>query len=300
MSVYPPPINQEPLSIFNTIDFTDSSGDSITREFADKNYLKFPIAQGTENLFNTNLTGILDVTGNILINGSNTNGITFTDGSRLTTANISGNISGNAYPTHYTWYSNETYNTLDGNLGGSLFTFGNVTAPITYGRTNNDGFYTEGMGSYFDWYIAPKNSLPNFRSNNTNNGVGNVTVVAFTGDGAIGQLEFNNNLGVAIAFGKGVYGGVSASDGVVGNQYVDYTTAYNYLTIHGSANIGNVFGRHTEFTWDPVGNVLVNPSYTSCVCQLTGNMTAGFIQQMILTIVPQVPRIPTVQTPSMP
>jgi hypothetical protein len=55
MSINPPP--DQNLSIFNPIDYLSSSTDGITREFADNNYLKFPIAQGAETIPVLNVSG---------------------------------------------------------------------------------------------------------------------------------------------------------------------------------------------------------------------------------------------------
>lgn len=78
MSEYLPPNNIEPLSVFNPINFVNLT-DSITQAFADKNYLKYPNAQGTENLQNIN------VGGDITIIGSG-NFVEYPDGTKQTTA----------------------------------------------------------------------------------------------------------------------------------------------------------------------------------------------------------------------
>lgn len=53
MSAYPPPT--QILSLFNPLDFETDTAD-ITVGYLDANYLKFPIAQGLENLQKTNIT----------------------------------------------------------------------------------------------------------------------------------------------------------------------------------------------------------------------------------------------------
>lgn len=57
MSEYNPPNNIEPISIFNTLNFRYAS-DSVTIDYANKHYLKFPNAQGTENLQAINVNGL--------------------------------------------------------------------------------------------------------------------------------------------------------------------------------------------------------------------------------------------------
>jgi hypothetical protein len=162
MSVYPPPTNEEPLSIFNPLDYIFPT-DAITREFADKNYLKFPIAQGTENLFDTNVTGTLDVTGNIVINTVG-NGITFPDNTRQTTASALSPLSPNPAGTY-------TNSTVTINAFGQVTnaSSGVNTLSYTYISSNssttswnfklNDattsGYTGEGvkLGKVFDYYV---------------------------------------------------------------------------------------------------------------------------------------------------
>lgn len=59
MSINPPP--DQDLPIFNPIDYLSSSTDEITREYADENYLKFPLAQGTETIPVLNVSGTTTV-----------------------------------------------------------------------------------------------------------------------------------------------------------------------------------------------------------------------------------------------
>jgi hypothetical protein len=122
MSVYPPPTNEEPLSIFNTLNYIFPT-DAITREFADKNYLKFPVAQGTENLFDTNVTGVLDVTGNIVIDTVG-NGITFPDNTRQTTAS-------NFTPLVPSPAGNYTYSTIAVNSFGQVTSASSGATPVS-------------------------------------------------------------------------------------------------------------------------------------------------------------------------
>ncbi len=55
MSINPPP--DQISAIFNPVDLLSSANDAITREYADNNYLKFPLGQGTETIPNLNITG---------------------------------------------------------------------------------------------------------------------------------------------------------------------------------------------------------------------------------------------------
>ena len=88
MSSYSPPI--ENVAIFDTINF--SSGETVlTQSAADKRYLRFPNAQGTENLAAINVNGLATFNTNIVQNGITT--ITQTDNTVNTTPN-------NLRPTH--------------------------------------------------------------------------------------------------------------------------------------------------------------------------------------------------------
>lgn len=69
MSEYLPPNNIEPISIFNPANF-ETLTDFLTIDYANKHYLKYPIAQGTENLQAINVGGIATFNGSaIILNG---------------------------------------------------------------------------------------------------------------------------------------------------------------------------------------------------------------------------------------
>jgi hypothetical protein len=61
MSVYNPPTFEEYLSVFNPADWGASSSSGLDIAYLDANYLKFPIAQGAENLQTTTINGDLIV-----------------------------------------------------------------------------------------------------------------------------------------------------------------------------------------------------------------------------------------------
>lgn len=58
MSIYSPPNYTQPLSIFNPANYGDD-GVVITKSYLDTNYLKYPTAQGLENLQAINVNGVL-------------------------------------------------------------------------------------------------------------------------------------------------------------------------------------------------------------------------------------------------
>lgn len=69
MSLNLPPNNLEPITIFNPANFIDLSG-GLTIEYANANYLKFPTAQGAENLLDINVSGTADFNSTVNVNGN--------------------------------------------------------------------------------------------------------------------------------------------------------------------------------------------------------------------------------------
>jgi hypothetical protein len=57
MSVYNPPNFEEYLSVFNPANWGASDSGGLDTAYLDANYLKYPFAQGTENLLNTRISG---------------------------------------------------------------------------------------------------------------------------------------------------------------------------------------------------------------------------------------------------
>lgn len=73
MAVYPPPNFTETITTFNTSNWNEDYID-ITPAYLRKNYLKFPVAQGTETLVNTIVNGDLSINQKIVYpNGSTQN-----------------------------------------------------------------------------------------------------------------------------------------------------------------------------------------------------------------------------------
>lgn len=82
MATYPPPTYTEPLSIFNPVYF-ESDETTITIDYANKHYLRFPVAQGTETLQQTIHQGTATFNDDVIVN-ANAN---FNDEVLITTAN---------------------------------------------------------------------------------------------------------------------------------------------------------------------------------------------------------------------
>jgi hypothetical protein len=69
MSSYAPPT--ENVAIFDSVNFT-SGDETITQSQADKRYLRFPNAQGTENLQAINVNGIAQFNSNVVVGSTST------------------------------------------------------------------------------------------------------------------------------------------------------------------------------------------------------------------------------------
>ena len=91
MSVAPPP---DPLvPIFNPLYWeTAADGAAITTAYLNANYLKFPFAQGTENMQNTNVVGTLAVSGITTLNDPVQINDTLTSTSTVTLGSVSSSV----------------------------------------------------------------------------------------------------------------------------------------------------------------------------------------------------------------
>ena len=75
MATYAPPSNIEDITIFNPAYF-ETGDQQLTQNEADKRYLRFPNAQGTENLQAINVTGVATLDNTMIVNGSSSfNGV---------------------------------------------------------------------------------------------------------------------------------------------------------------------------------------------------------------------------------
>lgn len=90
MSEYPPP--REIVPIFNPLDFI-SPDTSITIEYANKNYLKFPVAQGTETLQEIFVNGDATFNNDIDINGNSALTLNGNSNIQQTSSNIPNNLN---------------------------------------------------------------------------------------------------------------------------------------------------------------------------------------------------------------
>jgi len=147
MSINPPP--DQITAIFNTIDLLSSSNDAITREYADNNYLMFPLAQGTETIPNLNITGEVICPTPPSGNTSLTN--------KLYVDNVV--IGGSILPTNNIFTGTNAFNTF---LPTSTLTPSSATELTT--KTYVDGAITTASNAY-----AQLGSANAFTSTNTFN-----------------------------------------------------------------------------------------------------------------------------------
>ena len=122
MSINSPPNNLEPITIFNPINFI--GGDEyITIDYANKHYLKFPNAQGLENLLDINVNGIASFNDQIQVKDS-------TPAGAITESVVLGNLANGNRLGIILNPNNNAYNKLTQN-GDNLFAFGDVLDATT-------------------------------------------------------------------------------------------------------------------------------------------------------------------------
>lgn len=191
MSLYPPPQNNLPqynsnkfqgsiaslygveyyppnnlLPIFNDSEFSNSTVTStISTTYLDANYLKYPTAQGTQNMLNTNVTGTLAVTGAATVS---------------TTLGVTGNSTLNTV-TMDSFNSTSTTNLA--NITGPF----NVTGSSTLNTTRITQLNALGVGSSYTPVTSTgtSNYQPTFSSLTdgdtlTVSGIGGNIVTTFT------------------------------------------------------------------------------------------------------------------------
>jgi hypothetical protein len=84
MASYPPPKYTEPLSIFNPYYYENFNSQTIDINFINANCLRYPIAQGQENLQAISVNGIATFNNDVNINAKTT--ITTNYGASATTS----------------------------------------------------------------------------------------------------------------------------------------------------------------------------------------------------------------------
>ena len=85
---YLPPTSSS--ATFDSSSF-NRANEALTYQTALDNFLAYPTAQGTENLKTTNVSGVLTLTNDLVINGDNY--IQFSDGTQQTTAFVEANYA---------------------------------------------------------------------------------------------------------------------------------------------------------------------------------------------------------------
>ena len=136
MASYKPPSNIEPITIFNP-EYFDTVDVPLTQGQADLRYLRFPTAQGTENLQTTNVGGVLTSNSETRqvdpVNSANSrlkqNNLTLTLDAGYNKANSAFNINCNSSGSVSTQVFNMSSTAI--NTGNQQFTFVSLLPPLS-------------------------------------------------------------------------------------------------------------------------------------------------------------------------
>ena len=222
-SVNPPnPPNFNGIN-YNSSFWTTSQASGLTYNQIAKQFLKFPIAQGTETLFDTNIQGELTITGT-------GNGVTFPDDTKQTTAFIEANYAqlntDNVFLSPY-------QNTFQGsNLSGP------TTGPIKISNVNS--------GEYGTLYVDPNpNTDLTLYSNQGNSGgltvrnaTNSYTINPATINGTNNWANFLNPINSSLGINAG-YVNINGTSSSTLNVYAPSSTI-NYTQIsqqNGSSSV---------------------------------------------------------------
>jgi hypothetical protein len=213
MSINPPP--DPNVNTFNNL-YWINANDALTIGTGDLRYLKFPNAQGTENLLNTNVNGVLTC---------NTNAIQFTKGTGVMSVGLGGVNGGGLYSNvnigNYV-IQDTASSATGGNVAigdGALFSLTSGDNNIAIGASNPLGFNTSGSANVA---LGPNALLGNV-TGNYNFGLGNRALELLTSG--------SNNLGIGNATGSFATGNSNTCIG-------DITTCSNSLSFATSIGAG--------------------------------------------------------------
>lgn len=264
MSVYNPPSFEEYLSVFNPADWgAGASSGGIDTAFLDANYLKFPLAQGTENLLTTNISGKLTSNGEVEIKNTNnkitlggtsgsTNQIIVGSGNPLLTCSTLGGsntIIGSSTTGRLFAYSSGSYNNIaigDGALSSTASTLSDAPA------------YNCAIGK-----DSLKDLNGNFISNTTNTGIGYGTLFNlingsnnYAGGYAAGlglTTGDNNTFIGAVSTLDAALGGVMSNSIVIGRNAAAKASNQIYL---GGTTTSCVLGSGIPLTFEAANTTL--------------------------------------------
>jgi hypothetical protein len=270
MSVYPPPSFEEYLPVFNPADWGAGSA-TIDIAYLDSHYLRYPVAQGTENFVNANFSDRLTFTAPATsisagfdyktYSGAGTAGLytlplsSYNSSTSITNASITGitlpPVSSKYYGTPL--YIQNTLNTAititssSGNFVGEYSTGG---ATVTLTPNTTFGFYLD-SGSANAWNV--------FYSSGGDIGLVDIRSYGAVGDGATNCTTAINNAIASLSAGnKTLY--------IPQGQYKITAT----LLFSGLTNV-NVFSEGTIFTDSVTGFSLIG--LTNCTnFSINGNL----------------------------
>lgn len=214
MSINPPPYPN--VNTFNNL-YWITANDALTIGTGDNRYLRFPNAQGTENLLNTNVNGVLTC---------NTNAIQFTKGTGVMSAGLGGNGGGlfcNVNIGNYV-IQDTASSATGGNVAigdGALFSLTSGDNNIAIGASNPLGFNTSGSANVA---LGP-NALIGNVTGSYNFGLGNRALELLTSG--------SNNIGIGNSTGGFATGNSNTCIG-------DITTCSNALSFATSIGAGAI------------------------------------------------------------
>lgn len=199
MSEYLPPNNIEPISIFNPANF-ETITDYLTIDYANKHYLKYPNAQGTENLQAINVNGVS----------------TFNNTSTFNSSSV--HNSGSFFNNVVVFADPSSGHQLNCRYSGNDLIFRNL-APYANNGLTYFSFYSDGAGNVINSLITSRNGVsinPKLSYPDTTE-----QTSAFTGAGALAGSYTNTSMtidtnGKITALSSGSAGTVSSTYYTIG------------------------------------------------------------------------------------
>ena len=285
MASYSPPT--EDLAIFDSSVFL-SGDEALTYNQAVKKFLRYPTAQGTQNLITTNVYGVLSAyddvvfspstkliwaptTENYLINGSSNPAVTGNDNVCLGIGSLENltagldNIALGKYAARN--LTTGSQNICIGYISGYDITTGTgntITGYYSGSDIEGDSNTIYGSQCNTNHTLGDRNVSIGFSANNLG------TDVNFTDSTAVGSNSSNNNFSNSVALGAG-------STNTSANQ-IRLGTASETVSCPNDVSIDGdlILASATEIQWDPAGrNYIINETLPKTITSGTDNVAMG-------------------------
>jgi hypothetical protein len=248
MATYPPP--SETGVAFNPVDWNTATGDNITIDYLNANYLKFPIAQGFETFVGTNNSGTTDCQEDIEMNTNKITGC----GNPTSAQDVATKFYTDARTPVLTPSSTYTNSTITTNASGFISSVSSGTPPsaslpVYFGSIPSTNVRTGLNGSVVVSVNSPSGQLD----------AGTWLMVA--------QVEITSSNGYgaynSIPSGQGCFRVLSPASSLV-YESVQAGTSFNNDVCAGMAVAGS------PYTYQYNSNITMN-----CIFTLTA--TSGFL-----------------------